>query len=234
MKLNCKPKGEGAVSAMCKCEGCERRAEIVSAGMCRRHARNVRLYGTPEAPARRTTPQAELAQAALERGLAEAVEVGECLEWQSYFMCKGATPAVKARNAAKGNSENIPACRLIWERDHGPIPAGKLIYRTCCNCACVRHLACGTRKDWARARKKAGTTAHSTIAKLHLTLAARRRSDVTNTMEKAREVRSLAAARVKTDEISRLTGVHPTMVAEIRQGNSWRELGASPFAGLCA
>lgn len=57
---------------------------------------------------------------------------------------------------------------------------------------------------------------------------------VTNTIEQAREVRSLAATGAKTAEIAQQTGVHPTMVAEMRQGRSWRELAASPFAGLGA
>lgn len=176
----------------------------------------------------------------LTQGMAAAVEVGDCLEWQGYFSCKGRTPVVKAKNPAKPASnrhtDNFCVPRLLWEQEHGEIPAGKLVYRICCNNACVllEHLKCGTRADWAKARKKAGVTPHSQVAKLHLTLAARRRANVSNTMEKAREVRSLAGAQVKTDEIARITGVHPTMVAEIRQGRCWVELGGSPFAGLGA
>jgi hypothetical protein len=85
-----------------------------------------------------------------------------------------------------------------------------------------------------RARRRAGTTAHSPVTKLHLTLAARRRADVKNDIETARHVRQLAAAGLKKDAIAQQTGVHPTMVAEIRQGRAWRELGASPFQGIAA
>lgn len=176
----------------------------------------------------------------LAQGMACAIEVGECLEWQGVFSCKGRTPVVKAKNPAKDpairRTDNFAVPRLLWEAANGPIPAGKLIYRRCCNNACVllAHLKCGTRADWAKARKKAGATAHSPIAKLHLTLGARRRANVANTMEKARKVRSLAAARVKTDEIARQTGVSPAMVAEMRQNTAWRELGGSPFAGMGA
>jgi hypothetical protein len=169
-------------------------------------------------------------------GLAAAIEVGDCLEWQGKFTCKGVTPVVPWYDAANRRTENAPVPRLLWEAEHGPIPEGKLVYRSCCNTACVLHghLICGTRADWAKARKKAGVTSHSQVTKLHLTLSARRRADVTNTIEKAREVRLLAGARLKTEEISRRTGVHPTMVAEIRQGTAWRELSGSPFAGLGA
>lgn len=170
------------------------------------------------------------------QGLEQAIEVGECLEWQGFFSCRGVTPVVKARSLEKQRTDNYSVPRELWEAAYGPIPAGKLVYRCCCNNACIllHHLTIGTRKDWAKARKKAGVTGHHHVAKLHLTLAARRRADVTNSMEKAREVRSLAAARVRTDEIALLTGVHPTMVAEMRQGRSWRELSGGPFAGMAA
>ena len=147
---------------------------------------------------------------------------------------------VKAKNPAKDPSnrhtDNFSVPRELWEAAYGPIPEGKLCYRDCCNNACIllHHLTIGTRKDWAKARKKAGVTSHHHTTKLHLTMAARRRADVTNSIEKAREVRALAAARVRTDEISRLTGVHPTMVAEMRQGRAWRELSGGLFTGLGA
>jgi hypothetical protein len=172
--------------------------------------------------------------AKLDAGLARVVEIGECIEWQGKFACKGATPVVPFFNREKRRTDNASVPRLIWERDHGPIPAGKLVYRTCCNNACVRHLACGTRKDAMRARRKAGTTAHAPTTRITLTLAARRRANVSNSIEKARQVRQLAAASVKTDEIAQRTGVHPTMVAEIRQGRCWLEIAASPFQGLGA
>lgn len=224
------------MKSLCKCEGCDREARIVASGMCQRHHRNMRVHGSPEAPVRQRTPQAELARAALNRGLADAIEVGDCLEWQGSFMCEGKTPIVKARNAETGQTQNLSVPRLLWERDHGPIPEGKLVYRHCCNNACVidEHLRCGTRKDWAKARKRAGTNKHSAVAKLHLTLAARRRADVTGSMEKAREVRSLKAAGLRIADIAAATGVSPYMVEDIARGKSWRELGASPFSGLMA
>lgn len=215
----------------CKCEGCDREARYIGAQMCSRHYRNMRVHGTPEAPIRQPATVEQQIANGLTRGLADAVEVGDCLEWRGRYSCKGATPCVQFRDHEKGYVTNASVPRLLWEREHGPIPAGKLIYRTSCNNACMLHLACGTRKDWARARKKAGTSRHSATTRLHMTLAARRRADVTNDIEKAREVRSLAAAKVTVSEIAAVTGVHPTMVKEIRQGRAWRELSASPFTG---
>jgi hypothetical protein len=167
-------------------------------------------------------------------GLAAAIEVGDCLEWQGKFACNGTTPVVGWYDITKHRTENASVPRALWEKDNGPVPAGKLVFRKCCNNACVlkTHLSCGTRADWARARKKAGTTAHSPTTRIALTLAARRRADVVNTMEKARAVRSLAAARLRTEQISDQTGVSPAMVAEIRQGTAWREFGGNPWQGL--
>jgi hypothetical protein len=224
----------GRVTETCKVEGCDRPARYVKACMCQKHNWRFATYGTTDKPVRPEVSRPVKIRVALERGLAQAVEVGECLEWQGFFSCKGATPVVKISNREKHRTENVSVPRLLWERDHGAIPEGKLVYRHCCNNACIAHLACGTRADWAKARKKAGVTGHSPVAKLHLTMGARRRSNVTNTMDKAREVRSLAAARMRTDEISRQTGVSPAMVAEMRQNTAWRELGGSPWQGLAA
>jgi hypothetical protein len=172
----------------------------------------------------------------LASGMAEAIEVGECLEWQGKFACKGVTPVIGWYDAEKHRTENEPVTRQLWEAKHGPIPAGHLVYRTCCNNACVLedHIKCGTRKDWAKARIKAGTSKHSPVARIALTLAARRRADVTTTMDKAREVRSLSAGRMRIGDIAKATGVHPTMVGEIRQGRAWRELAGNIWHGLGA
>lgn len=169
----------------------------------------------------------------LEAGLAQAVEVGECLEWQGFFACKGVTPVVKARNMEKGQTENHSVPRLVWERAHGPIPAGKLIYRTCCNCNCVllEHLAMGTRKDMFRARRKQGVNVHKQATILSITVAARRRASTKYSMDKAREVRSLKAAGLRHVDIAAQSGVSLAMVDDMVSGKSWRELG-SPFAGL--
>lgn len=172
----------------------------------------------------------------LAAGLALAQEVGDCLEWQSKFSCKGVTPVVGWYDPEKNRTENEPVTRLLWERKNGPIPAGQLVYRTCCNNACVLedHIKCGTRKDWVKARKKAGATKHSPAARIALTLGARRRSNVKNTIDKARKVRSLAAGDMSVDAISQATGVHPAMVCDIQQGRAWREIGGNIWQGLGA
>jgi hypothetical protein len=63
-------------------------------------------------------------------------------------------------------------------------------------------------------------------------LAARSRSTAINNIAKARHVRLLAAAGKSVEETAAETGVSEAMVSDIRRGRSWRELSASPFAGL--
>ena len=180
--------------------------------------------------AKARTPQESLAI-----GMAAAQEVGDCLEWQGCFSNHGTQPTVKAKLGSKTYSENLSVPRMLWEASNGPVPDGKLVYRRCCNNACVllEHITIGTRKDWAKARKKAGTSKHSPAAILALTIGARKRSTVKNTMEKAREVRLLASAGLVHAQIAEKTGVHKDMVSDICSNKSWREY-SSPFAGLGA
>lgn len=167
------------------------------------------------------------------RGLEKAVEVGECLEWQGLFSCKGVTPIVKVRLEGKDYSCNVPVCRELWEAKNGPVPDGKLVYRKCCNNRCVHeeHLAVGTRQQWINNRKKFGQTKHKQTTKLKMTVAARSRSNTVNSLEKAREVRALRG-EMSQREIARVTGVSEAMVSDICGGSAWKETISSPFAGL--
>lgn len=223
------------MNTICKVEGCDTPARYVKVCMCQKHAYRLRVHGSTDKPTRELMPLADKLRRAVQAGLMKAEEVGDCLEWQGPFACKETTPVVKARHAGKKRTENFSVPRLLWEAKRGPIPAGKLVYRRCHNNACVldEHLMLGTRKEWFASRKRAGLTKHSTATLVRLTVAARRRLRTVNTMEKAREVRQLAAAKVRNVEIVQRTGVSPAMVAEMRQGTAWREMG-SPFSGLGA
>lgn len=169
-------------------------------------------------------------------GLEKAQEVGDCLEWPGPFGGgkKKNTAIVKARSE-KGRTDNYAVARELWVAAYGDVPEGAMVYRKCCNNACVLldHLTIGSRKDWARARIKAGATRHQPATLIALTIAARTRPTAVNSMEKARAVRSLAAAGVRNEQIVAETGVSAALVSDIRQGRAWKEL-SSPFAGLGA
>lgn len=166
-------------------------------------------------------------------GLAAAQEVGECLEWPGPFGCHGVTPIVKARNAEKARTDNYPVAREVWTAAYGAVPEGLVVFRSCCNNACVLldHLRIGTKKEWGAARRKAGVTSHKRSTVVAITVSARRRA--IHTPDQAREVRELSAAGLGVDEIVEQTGVSQSMVVDIRSGRAWK-LAASPFAGLGA
>jgi len=167
------------------------------------------------------------------KGMAEAVEVGECLEWQGKMGNGKTIPVVKSREGKTYCAEySVP--RLVWEQKNGPIPRGMVLYRKCCNNDCVelKHLKLGTRAEWMENRRKLGLTKHTAQHILNLTKGARNRPMVVNTMDKARQVRALLADHSR-DEVALLTGVSRAMVDDIARGRAWRDT-ASPFSGLGA
>lgn len=166
---------------------------------------------------------------------ARTIEVGECIEWQGRMLKSQAaqpnTPV--AQTTAKGKSVHIIVARWVWEQEHGPIPPGTMIYRTCCNNRCVRgkHLAAGTLADVKAARRAAGQTRHKPSTKAAIQTGARKRPSTINTVEQARLVRDLVAAGKQDIEIAAETGVRPSTVKDIRLGRGWRECapGSSVF-----
>lgn len=165
-----------------------------------------------------------------------AVEYGDCLEWQGYFTNRNNTqPSIKARLPGKNYSDNLSVPRLLWELNRGPIPKGKMVYRTCCNsaCVCLDHLAVGTRSDLIAARKKNGKLQHMPTTLIAITLSARRRATTKYTEADARTVREMLADGAKREHVVEQTGVSKAMVHDIAAGRAWRDL-RSPWAGLGA
>ncbi|MFY9460443.1 MAG: HNH endonuclease signature motif containing protein [Aquabacterium commune] len=177
------------------------------------------------------TRQAKTIEQALSEGMAKALEVGECLEWQGLFGCKGVMPIIKSRELS-AYTQNYAAPRLVWERENGPVPEGKLVYRSCCNNACVSldHLVVGTRAQWAAARRKAGVTKHMQSTVAAITVA--RRKQAKYSREQVDSVRDLTRDGVCISDIVSATGVGRAMVQDIRQGRAWVSVGRGVFAGL--
>lgn len=169
----------------------------------------------------------------LEKGMACTIEIGECREWQGKMGNKKTIPVVQSREGKTYSAEHsVP--RLLWEREKGPIPQGLIVFRKCCNNACVEvsHLAIGTRADWIANRKKSGLTKHTASHIVNLTKGARARATTINSMEKAREVRTLLADH-SYRQVSRMTGVSYDVVADIARNRAWKD-ASNPFTGLMA
>jgi hypothetical protein len=165
--------------------------------------------------------------------LAQCVEEGECLLWPGAMGVgtNRANPIVKGI-LASGKANNLPVRRMVWEHRHGPVPAGKVVYRTCCQNRCLFHLEAGPPGAPIRQRKKAGLSAHSPSARAALTSGARGRANAVNTPAQEHEVKRLVSEGLSNIEIFRLTGVSAAMVCKIRSGKCWATTvqGSSVFA----
>lgn len=153
----------------------------------------------------------------------DAAEAGECIEWTGRMGCGGCKgqPIIKTR--IDGKAVNVSVVREVWKIKHGPIPDGRIVYRTCCNDRCIGCLALGRRGDAMRQRRRLGLAKHAPSTRAALTRAARNRAHVKNTPEQARAVRELAAVGVPDILIADCTDVSLSMVADIRRGKAWRE-----------
>ncbi len=159
----------------------------------------------------------------LDEIMAQTLEEGDCVLWTGRMgtsSCK-TTPIYKSK--IDGHWQNIPVCRKVWEFTRGPIPAGKIIYRSCCNDRCLGCLVLGVRGDAMRLRKKLGLSKHSPSTRASLTSGARGRSNIKHTIEQAREVRALLATGLPRVEISHRTGVTRDAIGDIATGRAWRE-----------
>lgn len=164
--------------------------------------------------------------------LAQCVEEGECLLWPGKMGTGSnrANPIVKGI-LPNGKPNNLPVRRMVWEHRHGPLPPGKVVYRTCCQHRCLQHLDAGPPGSPVRQRKRAGLTAHSPAARAALTSGARNRANCVNTLQQVQEVKRLVALGGSNVEISQQTGVSAAMVGKIRTGKCWADAvqGSSVF-----
>ena len=156
--------------------------------------------------------------------LSTFVEVGDCHEWTGVYEHgkRAKRPVINARSE-NGSGLRLSVARLVWEQAGKHIPAGHLVYRNCCNDACVNleHLKCGPRGAQLTRRAQLGLMDHMQSTRASLTRAARNRSTTKNSEQKAQAVRDLVCEGVRDEDISELTGVSPAMVADIRRGKAW-------------
>ena len=169
--------------------------------------------------------------------LAQCVEEGDCLLWLGAMGTGNnrANPMVNGIHPS-GRQGPLPVRRMVWEHRNGPLPPGKVVYRTCCDNRCLGHLDAGPPGSPMRQRGRSGLAAHSPATKAALTRAARARPSTVNTPEQVQEVKRLGAQGGTDAEIARQTGVSEAMVGKIRTGKCWADSvqGSSVFslAGL--
>lgn len=160
--------------------------------------------------------------------VANTVEVGDCLEWTGPYGCgkrNKATPIIRTRR--DGKARNLIVHREAWKAAKGPIPEGKIIYRSCCNYRCVgeQHLACGPRGVPLRLRGKLGLAGHCQSTVVAIALGRRRNSRYTS--EQIGSVRAMLAEGLTCAETARMTGVGADTVEDVKRGRAWATTAAA-------
>lgn len=151
------------------------------------------------------------------------VEDGDCQRWTGA--CCNGHPAISV------HSKTVLTRRALWEAEHGPIPAGKIIKCACGTPKCVslEHLSLTTRKALAQADgvlgKMSGTVRSAKIA---ATKRAGRQAKITQ--EIACEIRVSDAVG---SHLARQFNLSESTVSRIRRNQTWRDYG-TPWQGLGA
>lgn len=76
----------------------------------------------------------------------EGNDLPGCWEWQGFYNAQSGRPEINTKTVEMEGIQRGPstkAYRVAWVLHHGPVPPGKIVYRTCQNIRCVRldHLA---------------------------------------------------------------------------------------------
>ena len=157
--------------------------------------------------------------------------VGECMEWQGYYL-KGTTPLIytPAGYAWAGNTKGNQSARsVLYALSAGErLPARTVIRPRCWNERCVHedHFQLVPRKQQAREQSKRGElqTAKAYFAKLR---SAQARAKLTT-----EQVAAIRDGAESTDAAARLNNVTPQTVRNIRRGRARPDVlpAASVFA----
>lgn len=156
-----------------------------------------------------------------------------CWIWTGAF--GNGVAHVSVTNPTTGKLITTTGNRAAWMAAKGPIPEGKIIYRTACtNLACINpgHLTCGTKAEWGKAAAALGSFAITPERRILNTRSSRSRPK-TLTPE---EVRMIRSSPKTGKQIAEDLGVLPQTVSKVRRGEAYRDhfQAASIFAGALA
>ena len=102
--------------------------------------------------------------------------------------------------------------RLMWEINHGDIPANLLVRHFCHTRLCINidHLGIGTAKDNYEDARKAGRHTHGEI-----------QGSAKMTADQVKEIRRLRDESVSQRKVAKMFGIGRTTVAHIERRESW-------------
>jgi hypothetical protein len=191
---------------LCSVNGCETKAVSKRNGLCQKHAKRMRKYGTTEAQKGSRGPLSERFWLYVNKDAANG-----CWEWMGALGPNG-----YGRTGDK-NKPDLVAHRVSYTLTKGRIPEGKIIMHTCDNRKCVNpsHLVAGTYLENMQDMIRKGRDYHpikfgeeSPRAKL--------------TEGNVREIRS--SVDITDAEFARRFGVTDTAIRSARIGVTWRHI----------
>ena len=195
-------------SEICGCKGCE--FPVLAMGMCNKHWRRNKLYGSPFALASRTAMlRGRPIEERLRRQL-HKVDSG-CWEWMGSLDSDG-------YGRIRGTYKDVlflKAHRLSWAMHHqSDIPKGMVICHTCDNrkCANPAHLWLGTQEDNQKDKIAKGRQTN---------VKGEKHPDAILTESQVRLILSSIQPLI---ELAREYGVHQSTISSIKNRKSWAHL----------
>lgn len=161
----------------------------------------------------------------LETLLDRCVAEGECWIWQGYYARKGAYPSGYL------NNRRVSVRRAVLELQGKPLPGpGEIAVCKFGERGCVNpdHIEVISRAAMLQRLRDSGAI-NETRRVQGITAAVRRRPGLVLDIETARALRADNRSAL---EIERATGINHTTVSKVRRNRLWREIVASPWAGM--
>ena len=149
------------------------------------------------------------------------IECADCLVWQGHSLA-GKHPQMKVKGKV------LYVRRVLYEIQHGEIPAGRVVAVTCETRNCVVHIAARTISDVQTRLGAAGV--YSGVARRAKIAATKRAACSPITMEQALDIRYGSGT---LDEAAARHGISKSSAGYIRRGERWKDY-SNPFAQLCA
>jgi hypothetical protein len=152
------------------------------------------------------------------------VEDGDCLRWTGYTF--GGHPGGTV------DRRKVLIRRALWESEHGPIPAGRIIRCTCetPRCVAIEHLVCTTMKRLTK-QLGAGGVMSGPVRSARIAAAKRAGKQARVSQE---DVRAIRASDEPGKVLAARYGLSESTISKYRRNQCHREFVANPWVGLSA
>lgn len=192
----------------CRIEGCGKPRKG-GYRMCAMHVSRKQRYGDPLINLRE--PVAPITRILLRT----TIDADGC--WRCWFKSAGRAGHV---TVGVGGRRSKLAHRVMWESQHGPIPAGLVVRHSCDVPSCVNpdHLLIGTVADNNRDRDERGR---------HVALLGSRNGFAKLDEDQVRRIKAMLLDGASQYDVADRFGVHQATVSGIALGKRWRHVTLS-------